>query len=416
MPHIKPFQGVRYNPAVAPDLAQVTTPPYDVISPQAQADFYARDPHNFIRLELAQEKPGDDERHNRYTRAAETLHRWIQEGVLIKEEVPALYLYEQTFQAAGAIHTRSGMLALCQLSPFSERVVLPHEKTLPKAKADRLALMEATRSNFSPVFALYEDPQGQLAELITGAMRGTPDAELVDDAGVRHRLWVRSTPSLIREIQEALAGRQVVIADGHHRYETALNYQARHPASDHVLMMLVSLADPGLVVLPTHRLVKGVVTDGLIPKLNETFELIPTSREALDTLPEGDLGVFGLALGSQLNYLLKLKDAHLAETAMADHCEAYQHLDVAILHRLVFEKLFGLTADDQASGQYLAYVKEKDEAYQALTAGTHQLAFFLRPTPVASVMGIARAGEVMPQKSTFFYPKLLSGLVFHHWD
>lgn len=423
MADITGLSGWRYALDKITGMADVTVPPYDVISPAEQAAYQAKDPHNFIRLELSQDEPelGLD----RYQSAARTLEAWLRDKVLMQEEMPALYFYEQVFTAGGQKHRRLGFLSLVRLEPWSAGVILPHERTLAKPKADRLSLMEATGAQLSPVFGIYED-DGDLAQLVRGATQGQPNYEFTDEDGVEHRVWIRSASSLIHEIREALQARAVIIADGHHRYETALAYRdglmaqselpMDHPAR-FVMMMLVSMADPGLVVLPTHRLVHGLSADvlqNLTERLAKHWDVkeVPAAELAAALNAETAPGVFGLVL-PQGSYVIAVRDWAPVDEALAAQSPAYRRLDVAILHRVIFETLLGITQEAQAAQTNLRYVKDADEAIQAVANGETQAAFLLRSTPVEELRDVAKAGEVMPQKSTYFYPKIRSGLVFH---
>ncbi|MGB9826248.1 MAG: DUF1015 domain-containing protein, partial [Desulfofundulus sp.] len=285
MAEIKPFRGLRYADGVGP-LADLVTPPYDVIDAKAQDDYYQRHPYNIIRLEYGKVYPGDDESNNRYTRAAADFNAWREKGVLVPEKSPALYLYEQEFSVGGKRLVRSGMTCAVKLEPYEKGVVLPHEETLPRHKADRLALMRACRANFSPIFGLYADAEMTVDNLLRSQAGRSPDLEFTGENGHGHRLWVVTDPGVIKQVQQAMADRRIFIADGHHRYETALAYSRErrqeegNPAEpgpyDYVMMTLVNLYDPGLVVLPTHRLVRnveGLVVDEFLDKIREHFEI-----------------------------------------------------------------------------------------------------------------------------------------------
>jgi uncharacterized protein (DUF1015 family) len=417
------LSGWRYNPAKVSDPADVTVPPYDVISPTEQAAYQAKHPYSFIRLEL----PQDDPAHglDKYQNAAKTLQQWIADGVLVHEDMPALYFYEQTFTVNGERYRRLGFISAVRLEPWSAGVILPHERTLAKPKADRMALMEATGAQLSPVFALYED-QGDLAELVRSATQGQPNIDCTDEAGCQHKVWIRSATSLVHEIREALMSRTVVIADGHHRYETALAYRdkllaegdlpADHPAR-FVLMTLVSMADPGLAVLPTHRQVFGLPAEklqNLLPALANGWKVEKVELSQLsDRLKATDgPGHIGLVLPDG-GYLLSVTDWDLVDATMPGMSDAYKRLDVAILHRCLLEAVLGIDQAAQAAQTNLTYVKNDADALNAVASGDVQAAFLLKYTPVDALVAVAKEGEVMPQKSTFFYPKLRSGIVFH---
>ena len=470
---ILPFRGLRYAPGVGP-LRDLVTPPYDVIDAAAQDAFYRRHPCNIIRLEYGKTYREDTESNNRYTRAAADFAAWQEKGVLVPEAAPALYRYEQEFTLAGRTRVRSGMICAVRLEPYENGVVLPHEETLPKHKADRLALMQACAANFSPIFGLYADPEMIVDDLLRRPA-GAPDADFTDENGVTHRLWVIGEQNIINAVRENMAGRRIFIADGHHRYETALNYRRlRREAAgdppgeqpyDYVMMTLVNLYDPGLVVLPTHRLVRNVPdldSDRLLARIGELFTVEPfpldadrgnfpdflaalaekagagencSARESApagetvgsggpagtgvsarteDRPPAPHRHVFGLYCGSGRLYTLTLKDEDALPALMPpEHSPAWRGLDVAVLHQLIMEKMLGIGGRERAGESHLTYTREETGALDAVDRGEYQLAFFLNPTRVAEVTAVAAGGEKMPQKSTFFYPKLITGLVIN---
>lgn len=440
---IIPFRGIRYNPEKVENLADVVTPPYDVIDPAAQDRYYRRHPFNIIRLEYGKILEGDGPDNNRYTRAAAHFSSWLKEEVLAPEKGPALYLYEQEFDAGGRKRVRTGFICAVKLEPYEKGVVLPHEETLPKHKADRLDLMRACRANFSPIFSLYADPEMS----VSGALRGAagalpPDAALSDEKGEIHRLWVIRDSETINTVQRLMADKRIFIADGHHRYETALNYRAGRrtgsgtdeAAYDYVMMTLVNLHDPGLVVLPTHRLVRNVnerYITGLTRQISRDFDLeeFPLTpqrdnfKNFLDRLAEkGSTSagpyphrhVFGIYPGGGKIYLASLKNENdLVKLMPQDKSQAWQGLDVSVLHCLIIEKHLGIGGKLLARGEHITYTREEEGALGAVDSGDYQLALFMNPTLVEEVTEVAAGGEKMPQKSTYFYPKLITGLVIN---
>lgn len=472
---IIPIKGLRYNPRKIENMADVVTPPYDVIDAAAQERYYKRNPYNIIRLEYSKILSGDDDKNNRYTRAAKDYRDWLRESILIREPEPAIYLYEQEFQAGGENKVRSGITCGFRLETYEKGNVLPHEETIPKHKADRLKLMRACRANFSPVFSLYTDRENRIVGALKNVAKGTPpDINFTDDSGESHRMWVVTDPDAIGEVQRIMADKRIFIADGHHRYETALNYKRERetsggadrgdtiisaagscssapggaastpagfePAYNYVMMTLVNIYDPGLIVLPTHRLIKNIKslnTDCLIDQIKENFavdeyDLQPDKKnfpQLLNMLEgrgfgdhpggkpqnkDGHRHVFGLYTGNNRFYLLTLKDdLDLAQMMPAEKSPAWQELDVSILHTLVIEKYLGICGELRAKADHITYTREEEGALDAVDRGEYQLAFFLNPTLVDEVTAIAGQGEKMPQKSTFFYPKLITGLVIN---
>jgi uncharacterized protein (DUF1015 family) len=453
MAAIIPIKGLRYNQQKVGSLADVVTPPYDVIDAAAQDSYYKRHPYNIIRLEYGRILAGDSEKNNRYTRAAANYREWIQENILIPESKPAIYLYEQEFRAGGKNKIRSGIICGVRLEPYESGVVLPHEETMSKHKADRLELMRACRANFSPVFSLYADQENRIIASLKESVKGAhPDISFTDDSGEVHRIWVVSNPEAIGKAQHIMEEKRIFIADGHHRYETALNYKKEQeaagenatvtnaePAYNYVMMTLVNLYDPGLVVLPTHRLIKDVRSldkKHLVEQLKENFaveayELEPARSnfrqllgmletmglDAQDPYEKKDKGhrhAFGLYAGDNKLYLLTLKDSvDLSQTMPKEKSHAWQKLDVSILHTLIIEKYLGICGELRARADHITYTREEEGALELVDRGEYQLVFFLNPTLIEEVTKVAGQGEKMPQKSTFFYPKVITGLVIN---
>lgn len=430
MASIAPFRGIRYNPEKIRDLSLVVAPPYDVITPSAQDRYYAQHPKNIIRLILGKEVPEDDEKKNRYTRAREFFHSWLKEGVLVQDPVSCLYLYEQRFvhPRTGESLRRLGFLALVRLEPWSARVIFPHEKTFDKPKQDRLALIKACSANLEPIFAFYPDPLETVRALLEEEAVKDPAIDFLEE-GIEHRLWLIQDQEKIRAIIEAFQGERLFIADGHHRYETALAFRDELEKADpappevkakrsyqYVMMLLVCSHDPGLVILPTHRLLKSIPhpsADALLEEVRRFFTVeardLRRGREAEDmrrVLEEMErLGqgwcVLGMSLGGKDLYFLTLR---------GDVLQRPLGPDVRVLHQLLIEGLFG------ASLEEIAYTRDEVEALRAVMAGRSRLAFFLNPPKIVEIQEAAEAQELLPPKSTFFYPKPLSGLVIRRID
>ena len=431
---IRPFRGVRYDRARVPDLSKVVTQPYDRISPALQTRYYELHPANFVRLIQGKASPAGGKGGDVYTRAGATYHEWLGSGVLAQDERPALYAYRQTFTLpGGGQRTRKAFLATLQLTPFAEGTVLPHERTLSGPKIDRLNLFRATGVNFEPVFLLYPDAENRIDGILDAAIAGhTPDADAHElyEQDVRQQMWVIDDPDVIAAVaQEMAPKRSLIIADGHHRYETALNYrdemrsaQPNAPAGalyDYALTALVSMEDPGLTILPTHRLVHsyhGMDTDQLLAQAGEYFEITPLAdRAALAgamSRPDSGQHVFGFDTGARQS-LWSLKNLRIMDQLVPDRAQAWRSLDVSILHELVLEKLLGLDKESIARQENLTYLREPEPGYQALAQGEAQFLFLLNPTRMPQVAACAASGEKMPQKSTDFYPKMISGLVVY---
>ncbi len=395
MADVQPLRGVRYDANRIGDLASVIAPPYDVISPAEQAALYDRSPWNVVRLILPRES-------DRGAAAAAALREWMDGGVLAQDDVPSLYVYAQTFTLAdGRTFTRNGVLCRLGLEEFSRGVVRPHERTFPGPKADRLALMRATGAYLSPIFGMYARPGERLRDL-AGAT-GSPLVDVTTPDGHRHRLWRIVDPAAIARVHTALAGETVFIADGHHRYETGLAYrQERGGAggSSHILAYLANMEEEGLVILPTHRLVRerlALSSAELQAKLATCFALEPLSRtprpeRAIDVvLPDGGW---------------RLRPRPEASACLADLPPVVRSLDVAILHGAILRPVLGIGSDG------LEFTHDDDEAYAAVRDGRAGAAFLVNPPTMAEVRAVCLAGELMPEKSTYFFPKVADGLVF----
>ena len=438
---IEPLRGWRYDPARV-DLAKAVAPPYDVIGEADQIELYGRDPHNIVRVILGRQFPEDVPTQNRYTRAAEHLREWRREGAL-RQDAPALYLYEQEFAAfardGGPVHVRRGVLARVRLSEWGRDGIYPHEKTLAGPKADRLELMRATHADTEPIFGLVADPGGRFSTLLSGLARRDAFAfDIPESDGCRNRLAVLDDPESLRRFEPFAANAVIYIADGHHRYETALAYRdeiraRRFPAGvaqpphgaldcDYILMLLVPDSDPGLVIHPTHRRVRDVsgfdagrLLDGCRRFFDiESFADADRLLAGLDEVPEP---AFGLALPDGLRRL-RLKDPGAMARRLPAAAPAVRDLDVSVLHTLILEDLLGVDEAKLLAKENIDYTKSADEAMRAarLGDGGTQCAFLLRATRMDQLRAVADAGGVMPQKSTYFYPKALSGLVLNLFE
>ena len=438
MATITPFKGILYNPEKITSSAEVTTPPYDVISPEEQAAFYDRHPNNVIRLILGLAGDRDTETDNPHTRSADYFRQWIQDGILVQEERPALYLKGISYPHGGETITRYGLIALVGLEPFEKRVILPHEKTFSKVRSERLELMKATHCNFCPIFSLYPDEGSILNTLINAVDLSAPSVDFVDDPGHRHRLWPIFDPEIHRQVVAAMQDKRLFIADGHHRYETALNFREhlkatdpsfndRHPAN-HVLMYLCSMSDPGLIILPAHRLIKAVSAEELQQALTEAcnyfditaYPFTPADRvsvehafvEALHMGKERPcMGIYGHR--SPVFHLLALKSSVMEQLFSGELDASLLSLDVTVLTRLFFMKILGFDQQRLDNEQLIGYASTADKALRAIDDGAYDVAFVLNPTRIEQVQEVAGNGLIMPRKSTYFYPKVKSGLVMY---
>jgi len=410
-----PIPAVHYDLDRVGALADVVAPPYDVIDDAQRAELAARSPHNVVELDL----PRDPDGGHPYEHAAELMGQWVDQGVLARDADPTVWALEQDFGAPdGSRVTRRGFLARVKLAPYGEGI-RPHERTQPGPKEDRLRLTRATRHNLSPIFSLHP---GNAWQHLEPALGDDPWGEVTDADGTVHRVWRIEDPAVHQAIAEELAPGELLIADGHHRYETSLAYQrevGEGGLADYVLMALVSLEDPGLTVFPTHRLISGLADDpakqeALGSGLKDHFEIDEVPLDQLDPGGDEGVGVFGYVDSHfKQAYRLRLASNPALDEALADHSEAYRTLDAAILEELVLKRILGMSTEDIAAKRGIGYTPSIDEALAKLDAGDYQAAFILRPTPVDQVREVAAAGETMPPKSTYFFPKLLTGLVFN---
>lgn len=438
MADILPFQALRYN-LHRVSASQVVTQPYDKITPAMQERYYAASPYNLVKIILGRREPTDNTAENVYSRAAAYGREWRTEGILRQDSAPSIYAYSQTFKApSGASFERKGFIALGRVEDYSAKVVFRHEQTLAKPKADRLDLLRATRVHYEQLFLLYED-SGQIDSLLTSGCGAKPTIDVTDEYGVAHRVWQISDPAVIVSVQKAMRAQKLVIADGHHRYETALNFRNEsrtgtgksddHAPYEFVMMTFVNMNDPGLLVLPTHRVVHSLDSfsvdefqkaSGELFAVEEIDGALDAARATALLQEKGRGGTALLAVTAKRAFLL-----HSPKPAGAKFLSGLsarqQSLDVAQLHKCLLEGVLKLSEESIRNQQNLSYVREAAEALASVRGGTAgknaaDVAFLMNPCPVEKVRDIALAGEVMPQKSTDFYPKLLSGLTAYALD
>jgi uncharacterized protein (DUF1015 family) len=426
MADIIPFRGTRYCPSEAGDISTLVSPPYDVIDAQMRHVLFGLSDYNIARIIKADRQDGDAP----YAPAAALWRSWREAGIVGRDPAPAVYVYEQRFEVDEHRFVRTGIIALVRIEEAGG--VLPHETTLSGPRADRLELLRATQTQFGLVFGLYADPERRIDRLLESAKDAAPLAHACERQKECNRLWALTDPDALRDIQAAMADKELLIADGHHRYETALAYRRDHPdwpAAGYRMMALVNTADEGLVILPTHRLVKGLAdfdAGAFLARLRRDFDVrtYPGRGEAvrealLDALhaarSEGR-HAFGLDVGDGNHYLLTL---HSLESMadLPDRSETWRSLDVAILHHVILDKALGITAERLAAQAHLSYIHDFAHARRAaaerVSRGEAQALLFLNPTRIDEVISVARKGERMPQKSTFFYPKVVTGLVMN---
>lgn len=419
---IEAFRALTYNRERVGALNQVVAPPYDLIDPGLQEDLYTRSPYNVVRLELNREA-------DPYGAAAATLAEWIDVHVVEPSAGPAIYFYTQRFEIEGRRLIRSGLITRVRLEEFSSGRILPHERTFPKAKEDRLRLLTATRVNVSPIFGLYPSGDQALEGLISKVAARAPMIEVTDDLGIVNEIRAIDRVAEIAIVQRALTDARVLIADGHHRYETALEYRRRRRAQegspdgfcayDFVMMTLVAFDDPGLVILPTHRLVRRLSADAMASfgaRAAEAFDVseVASLDALLAVIAESGGGTIGVALKGQDRLLvLRLRNGEAISAAMPDVPIAVRELDVSILHALVFDRIFEIKPEEIRKGGSIEYTIDARRAAAEVAAGRADGVFLMAAPTVHDVERVCSAGATMPEKSTYFFPKMLTGLVMN---
>lgn len=432
MAEIVPFQALRYDPQLV-RLEDVVTQPYDKITPEMQAKYYELSPHNLVRIILGRQFETDNPEFNVYTRAAEYLHDWRAGGILKQDNEPSLYFYSQTFTVPGSrvLAERRGIIALGRLHDYADKVVYRHEQTLAKPRADRLNLLRHTKAHFGQIFMLYNDPEAEIEQLL--ASEEEPDASILDEYEVLHRLWRIHDAGIVQTIQQLMRDKKLLIADGHHRYETALAYRDerrsqagntdQQAAYEFVMMTFIRMESPGLVILPTHRIVHGLPDfdhDRMLETARRFFEIRriqprTESRAATTLLEEaGEGGTAFVALTRQGSYLMRARKRPIQE-ALGALSARQRDLDVVQLHRVLLERVLGISEEAIRNQAHVKYERDAFEAISCVRQGAN-VAFLMNPARMEQVRDIAFAGEVLPQKSTDFYPKLLSGLAIYALD
>jgi uncharacterized protein (DUF1015 family) len=447
---VKPFKAFRFDPRVVGDVGKCIAPPYDVIGDSEREELYRRSDHNIVRITRGKTTSSDDAQHNQYTRAAEYLQKWIAEGAIKPDDRDTIYGYVQDFELDGVAYRRLTFIALGKLEDFG-KTVRPHEQVFAKPLADRLNLKRATAARFGLVFMLYDDPQGVADKAIAKAATQKPLVDFIDDHGVRHQLFPVADEGDIQAIVRMMGDKNVIIADGHHRYTTGLAYmrETDNPAAKYQMLAFTNTAQEGLVVLATHRVVGGI--DGFAPqaflaRLTPGFTLTqcgfgPDASVARASSPceehgqdghatkesakqcmlktmkdvhERDETPLGIYMGDGNFHVAVLKDKSLMRAAAPDKSEAWQTLDVSVLQKLILEGMLGLTEEQMGNSEYVEYVKDTpnaiDEIIRTIDSGRKQVAFFTNPVKMQQLARIADAGERMPHKSTYFYPKMYTGL------
>jgi uncharacterized protein (DUF1015 family) len=417
MAQIEPLTALHYNLEKTGGLQDVIAPPYDVIDAPQRAELEAKSPYNVVRIDLPQ---GEDP----YETAAQELARWRAGGAIVEDDEPALWILEQDYTGPdGRRRTRRGFLARVRVEEYGPGRIRPHERTHPGPKEDRLRLTRATKANLSPIFSLFSDPDGRAWRALEPATAGTPWGAATDDDGTQNRVWRVADPTTIATIKAALSDAELLIADGHHRYETARIYADEvggEGPQEYVLMDLVALQDPGLTIFPTHRLLKNLTSEqqeSLASAIRRDFDVQELeSTDQLAPQPSQELRIGYIDSQHAKPFMLTLKSQAIADRALSDHAEPYRRLDTAVLEALILKGALNMTDDDIDHLHQLGYARDVADAVEQVQAGTYDAAFLMAPVPVERVQAIAASGESMPPKSTYFFPKVPTGLLFNPLD
>ena len=436
MADIRPFHGVHYNPLLVKDLAKVICPPYDITSPQMQQELYERSDYNFVRIEHGRELSQDSDTFNKYTRAASALKSWLERRILLFDDKPALYIDDHSFMHQGKTLKRRSITCLVKLEDWSKMIIRPHEGTLTKPKGDRLNMLWTLQANTSPVMSLYEDMDKQIASISKEPTCHKPNLHVSNVDGESHRVWAITDEEIIEQLKRRLLDQPLYIADGHHRYESALSYQReRHSSSslenkeapyDFVMMTLIDIDDPGLIILPAHRLVRGMAQsalDGLKDRLNDFFHVeehvikktdIKSQINDLLSRDKDELKLILCGLVNDRLLVISIRDMEIIRPMFpAFHSELYQKLDVSIVDHVILEELLGLTHDK--AGIILDYNNDGAETVKKVLEGEYQLGIIVNPLKPSAIKAIADNGDRLPRKSTYFYPKAPAGLVSYRF-
>jgi uncharacterized protein (DUF1015 family) len=413
MTDVQPLRALHYDTAVVGEIARVVAPPYDVIDAAQRAQLIARSPFNIVAIDLPQGDPDP------YAAAGELFESWQLQGVLARDREPALWAHTQDYSGPdGQARRRRGFFCRVRIEGYGPGRVRPHERTHPGPKEDRLRLTRATRANTSPIFSLYSDPRQATWAALEPATTQSPWAQVTDDGGTVHRVWRVTDGEAIAAVQAATRDAELLIADGHHRYETMAAYAEEIGGEGehrYILMCLVALEDPGLTVFPTHRLVGGLDEQrwsALEQALRRDFEIVDVPEQEIEPPPGAGPLQLGYIDGREGRARrLTLRDQGIADAALSGHSEAYRHLDTGVLEALVLKGALSLSDEDIAHFNGLFYARDTAEALAMVRSGSYDAAFVMRPTPISQVRGVAAAGENMPPKSTYFFPKLLTGLL-----
>ncbi len=424
---IKPFKGILYNKKTVGDISRVITPPYDVITPRKQAGYYKSHPNNFIRIDLGKKSEKDTAADNRYTRAKRYFEDWIRKGALIRDDAPSIYIYSQEYTHEGKKASRMGFISLAKLEEDRTKGFLPHERTFSGPKLDRFRLTEQVRANLSPIFSIVFDDRKKIIGILNDFAGNNRPIIDVKFEGTRNKLWRLSDRRMIKRLCKALRTKQALIADGHHRYEVSLEFRqaalkskkALPESYNYVMMYFAPSDERGLTILPTHRMVRGVSAENFrknLKKISKFFDIIVLQNRAemFSRMRSNRKHLLGVYLGRKDYFCLVLKQKNAHNLITSQNSSYWRDLDVVILHKLVFEKIFGLKG--KAAEKSIFFTRDPQEAFDWAKAGKNKAAFFLNPPTLKDIKNIARCRERMPHKTTYFFPKPLSGLVVNKLD
>ena len=430
MIEVIPFRGLLYNLDITGPLDKLIAPPYDVISSGQQQALYEKHPNNVVRLILGKEFDSDTDADNRYTRSAQVFQDWINQEILKKDDKPGFYIYSQQYEFGGEKFCRVGFFARVKIEDFNEGNICTHEFTLSKAKTDRTKLLNACHANFSPIFGLYSDPDGEIDLYLNQETKSEP-LSVINDGKVIHKFWRSNNNKNNQLICDTIRDKKIYIADGHHRYETALAFAKKNketiPDSSHVMMFLTNMDSGGMSIFPIHRIAKSpnpFASKAILKRASEYFEVIPWNTEVNGSEIKSRLVEFGkdriifcAYMGKDQTYTLMVNDPrNILPLLDKNEPKELQVLDVMQLHAIIFREILKIDTREKQSQDFVGYKVNVDEAMASVDEGYYDIAFFMNPTPIQEVRRLAGMGIRLPQKATFFYPKLLSGLVINNFE
>ena len=438
MAMVIPFRGLRYNTSKFADLDDVTAPPYDMISSEQRQELYNKSEYNVVRLDCGTTLDSDNERENKYTRSEECLKDWLEKEILVYEDKPAFYIYEQIFSLGNEepSHSLKGIIGLVKIEDASENIIRPHEETIEQGEIERLNLLNSTRTNTSPIYSLFTDEDKIMSDTMDYLTDREPDISFMSSENITQNIWIITDNEETKRITDFFLNKEIYLADGHHRYEAALDYRNNCRESensdrleefDYTMMALVSIDDSGLFLYPIHRLVRGIdnfdemLTAGLLTENFSVSKIYFTEGDYASIITERlantvDETLIGFYTGKNYYYLLNLKNTKVIDDAIQNKSDAYKHLDVTVLNKMILENCLGIDEENMINQKNVVYTRDAHKAIEDVKAGEYDCVFLINPTKINQIKEIADNNEKMPQKSSCFWPKMLTGTVLNKFD